>query len=216
MKKLIAIFCFLLFHNLALAADSSDTDIYGTYAVKFEPVMVQGKLQSCGLRFTAITQSSAYEDGAVYGVTGTILLSLNGGGKNIVAGLKVVNNKVNLMKPDAAPVPKKPYFAYLATTKGINNADGLLESADSDTAGGIFSVFRFDKNFTEIFHQILNTGTISVAFNLKKGGMDIVVPLDFTVAAVNEKGKRTKSPVMMQEFSKCTSTLLNEVSKNLK
>ena len=79
--------------------------------------------------------------------------------------------------------------------------------------GGIFSVFKFDKAFVEIYTQILEKKTVSVVFNRKKNGQDIVIPIDLTVESTNEKGGKTRSDKMVNEFRQCVNGLLREVSK---
>ena len=206
----ILIFASILFSSIATAADS---DIYGTFEVRFTPTTIQGTTQACHLAYKAVIQENAYEQGAVYAVVGNIGVGIGEDRKNMVSTLKITVNKIDLKNLNTL-IPKKPYFAYLKAPNGINNAKSFFKGMDSDSAGGIFSVYKIDENFSKIYGQMLEKQTVSIVFNLAKNSMDIVVPLDLTVESINEKGQRVHSSKALVEFSKCTSPLYNEVLAN--
>jgi hypothetical protein len=206
----ILIFASILFCSIAIAADS---DIYGTFEVRFVPTTIQGTTQACHLAYKAVIQESAYEQGAVYAVVGNIGVGIGEDRKNMVTTLKTTVNKIDFKNPNNS-IPKKPYFAYLKAPDGINNAKSFFKGMDSETAGGIFSVYKIDENFSKIYGQMLEKQTVSVVFNLAKNSMDIVVPLDLTVESVNEKGQRVHSSKALDEYSKCARPLYKEVLTN--
>jgi hypothetical protein len=206
----VLIFASILFCSIANAADS---DIYGTFEVKFMPTTVQGSTQACHLAYKAVIQESAYEQGAVYAVVGNIGVGISEDRKNMLSILKVTVNKIDLKNPNNS-IPKKPYFAYLKAPDGVNNAKSFFKGMDSETAGGIFSIYKIDENFTKVYGQMLERQTVAIVFNLAKNSMDIVVPLDLTVESVNEKGQRVHSSKALEEYSKCTRPLYKEVLTN--
>lgn len=212
------IFVFLLaisISSLSIAKETSPEDIYGTYSVSFQPLMIQGKTQFCLLNFASIIKSSLYERDANYYVGGSFGVGATENRSNIVVTLKVVNNKVDLTKPGAIQTPKRPYFAYLIAPNGINNSAGFLGSDFSDSPGGLTSGYNFDDASVEIFTQIINTKKVSIAFNLNKGDVDIVVPLDLTITGIDEKGRAIKSNNAILEFKKCMVPLFRETAKNM-
>jgi len=208
MKALI--FTSIFFSSIAIAADS---DIYGTFEVRFTPTTIQGTTQACHLAYKAVIQENAYEQGAIYAVVGNIGAGIGEDRRNMVSTLKVTVNKIDLKNPNNL-IPKKPYFAYLKAPNGVNNAKSFFKGMDSDTAGGIFSIYKIDENFSEIYGQMIEKKTVSVVFNLAKNSMDIVVPLDLTVESVNEKGQRAHSSKALEDFSRCTRPLFKEALAN--
>jgi hypothetical protein len=195
------------------AKGQSTDDIYGTYDVQFQVASAQGEVLGCHLNYKSIIQDFVYSQGTTYAVIGNIGVTISGDKKNLVANLKVITNQMNLKNPNAPLVPSKPYFAYLQSPTGVNNAKSFIKGADSEAKGGIFSIFNVDEAFGEIFTQILEKKTVSIVFNRKKNGQDIVVPIDLTVESTNEKGGKTRSDKMVNEFRQCVGGLLREVSK---
>lgn len=207
MKKLLI--ASLFFSSVAMAADNV-SDIYGTFEVNFNRTTVQGTTQACHLTYKAVIQNGSYEPGAVYAVVGNLGVGIGETRKTMVSTLKVVVNKIDLKNPEKS-IPKKPYFAYLKAPNGANDAKSFIKSMDSDTPGGIFSVFNIDDKFSEVYGQMLQADKVSVVFNLAKNSMDIEVPLDLTVVSVNEKGKRVHSKKAVDEFHACARPLFQEV-----
>ena len=192
----------------------SAEDVYGTFDVQFQAITTQGVVLGCHLNYKSIIQDFAYNQGAPYAVFGNMGISISENKRNLVVGTKVITNQMNLKNPNAPLIPAKPYFAYLQSPSGVNNAKSFIKGMDSDTQGGIFSVFNFDDSFVEIYKQILEKKTVSIVFNRKKNAQDIVVPIDLTVVSTNNKGIRTKSDKMVNDFGQCVSGLLREVAKN--
>lgn len=193
----------------AFAAEA-DFDPYGTFEVNFNRTTVQGTTQACHLTYKAAIQNGSYEPGAVYAVVGNLGVGIGETRKTMVSTLKVTVNKIDLKNPDKS-TPKKPYFAYLKAPNGENDAKSFIKSMDSDTPGGLFSVFNIDEKFSAIYGQMLQTDKVSVVFNLAKNAMDIEVPLDLTVASINEKGKRIHSKKAVDQFHACAKPLFQEV-----
>jgi len=214
--KVIGLLLMALISSISSANQAApEEDMYGTYAVSFQPVLIEGKSQFCLLNFTSIIKTSAYERDANYSVGGSIGMGITQDRSNLIVSLKVVNNKVDLSKPNAKATPRRPYFAYLIAPNGINNSGGYLGGEPSESPGGLTSGFNFDDAAINIFTQIIDTKKTSIAFNLKKGEMDIVVPLDLTVTDVDDKGRRIKSNKAVVDFKKCMIPLLREAAQNM-
>ncbi|WP_353433133.1 hypothetical protein [Polynucleobacter sp. MWH-UH23A] len=214
MKRVVPMLI-LLISLISSSAASPTEDMYGTYKVSFQPVTVQGNPQFCLLNFTSIIKSSAYERDANYSVSGSLGMGITENRSNIIVSLKVVNYKINPIQPRAKAIPKRPYFAYLVAPSGVNNSKGYLGGEPSESPGGLTSGFNFDDAAMEIFTQIIDSKKVSVAFNLGKGGMDILAPLDLTVSDVNDAGIRIKNNNAVTDFKKCMVPILREASQNM-
>jgi hypothetical protein len=195
------------------AGAQSIDDVYGTFDVEFQATSAQGEVLGCHLNYKSIIQDFIYNQGAPYAVFGNIGVGISEGKRNLVVSTKVITNQMNFKNSNAPLIPAKPYFAFLQSPSGANNAKSFIKGMDSETKGGIFSVFKFDKVFVEIYTQILEKRAVSIVFNRKKNGQDIVVPIDLTVVSTNEKGGKTRSDKMVNDFGECVSGLLREVSK---
>jgi hypothetical protein len=56
--------------------------------------------------------------------------------------------------------------------------------------------------------EALDKGKITLAFNRKDGGADVLVPIDLTVSNTDDAGKKTYSQQMIVDFYACTGELL--------
>lgn len=213
--KIQYIFLFLLINIVSTAKATSLEDLYGTYQVGFQPIMIEGKTQFCLLNFSSIINSSAYEVNATYSVGGYLGLGMTKERSNILVTLKVGAEKVNLQNPNIKAIPKRPYFAYLISPSGKNNSGGYLGGQPSDSPSGLTSGYNFDDAAEQIFTQIIDSKKVSVAFNLEKGQIDIVVPLDLTVVDVDEKGRRIKNDKAVTDFKNCILPLMREAAKKM-
>jgi hypothetical protein len=70
--------------------------------------------------------------------------------------------------------------------------------------------------FLEIIEQMMDKKSVSIVFNRKEDGYDVTVPLDLTVASVNDKGQRTKSDKAITAFSTCFYNFTGLVQDNIK
>lgn len=213
--KIPYIFLLLLIYITSVANATSSEDLYGTYQVGFQPIMIEGQTQFCLLNFSSLVNSSAYEINATYSVGGNLGIGMTKDRSNVLVTLKVGAAKVNLQSPNIKAIPKRPYFAYLISPSGKNNSSGYLGGQPSDSPGGLTSGYNFDDAAEQIFTQIIDTKKVSVAFNLEKGQIDIVVPLDLTVVDVDANGRRIKNDKAVTDFKKCILPLMREAAKKM-
>ena len=123
-------------------------------------------------------------------------------------GLKLGTNRA-VSKGDGNVdfIPERPYLAYLKAPSGVTNISGYRDKYEADNLpGGMFYVYQLDVKVLEIIEQMIDKKSVSIVFNRKEGGLDITVPLDLTVASVNDKGQRTRSDKPMTAFSTCFYT----------
>lgn len=168
----------------------------------------EGKIDSCGVEFGAYIKDWSYNQGKRYNIAGSFGIGA-GANSTTVSYLKVITSRVS---PNGNIIgsPEKPYYAYLKQNSGTNNASSLIKSFDSDAPGGLFSVFNFDKNTQSIFIDAIANNKLTFAFNRKKGGQDIEVPLDLTIASIDANGAKIQNTEVMTAFSSCLTTLLKD------
>ena len=132
------------------------------------------------------------------------LISANG---NLAVALKIVVQDIDMktyqFKPSA---PANSYFVFGSET----SRSDLVASYPSDTPGAQFSVFQPLPAFARISDQ-LDNGTVTIAFNRKNGGTDVLVPFDVTVSNTDDNGKKSFSSKMVLEFYQCTGELIKSV-----
>jgi hypothetical protein len=82
----------------------------------------------------------------------------------------------------------------------------------SDTPGGKVAIFRFeDEKISKIMENLMDTQSTVIVFNRKKGGMDIRVPVDFTVVDTDSNGKRIRDNSVFMSFLDCQIKLISKV-----
>jgi hypothetical protein len=105
-------------------------------------------------------------------------------------------------------------FAGTATVveRGETNFERLLPKLRSAFAHRIRAIVVVAVNKAlPTFEKIaaaLDKGEITLAFNRKDGGSDILVPIDLTVSNTDDTWKKTHSQKMVTDFYACTGELL--------
>ena len=202
MKKLIA----AVFLSIAICAPESATAENTTLSVVFEPVTRGGVTAGCQLIYNATINDWAYKQGQLAKVEGHIAVMKIG--ENPATTLKVVLNDVHVSESGVRFAPSAPNLAYLRAPDGTSNVASLVEKVESDTPGGLYSIFHFDELFVQIFGQMLEIERVDVMFNRRDGGVDIGVPLDLTVIDVGLDGIAQKSSEHLVRWAKCSLALL--------
>jgi len=194
----------------AIAADDS---VFGTHWVKFQPIQVGGSLQGCELVFLVVTADRVYLNGNPVALNGSISLrgTDNGGlGLALKLGLKDMTRE--------SPF-ERPAFAYLQT-ESVSTARAKQQSFDGDKGYKIFVYSVSDKTVLETLKELMGAGKVSIGYNRKNGGMDVLVPLDLTVVdseyTPSQKALRKHSPTAALGFSDCTGKVAENIRGKLK
>lgn len=195
--------------SVALAQD--DDSIYGTHSVVFQPVQVGGELQGCTLVYKAVQADSAYLGGksvvivgniGVYQFGAALTLSMKVGVKELVGNHSFV----------------RPYFAYLQT-KSHSTAKAKQQSRGGDEGFSLFVYSLYDSSVMDLLMEMMDTKKVTVVFNRKKNGMDVLVPVDLDVINAEYPGGdsvvRKRSKETLANFSDCFLTLTNQVERSL-
>jgi len=188
----------------------------GTVSTTAQRLTVAGQLRGCTVEYRSIIVDQRYRRGGISVVVGSItMLLIEGQGqaqRQIGIGLKVVVKDATVRRGDPNPqfVDSRPHFAYLETPSGHNNASSSVGSGDTDPPGGIYMMFPLDESFAEVYRAMLQ-GTIIVAFNRTKGGVDLKVPIDLRVVDLSETGQRVRSQQTIEKFAECSKALIDRI-----
>jgi len=154
----------------------------------------------------------AYLDGSPVVIIGHIGIVQRGA--NLILALKV--GVRNLMGNDTIV---RPNFAYLQA-KSYSTARVKQQAMDGDEGFRLYAYSLFDSAVLGIYGEILNAGKVTVAFNRRKGGMDVFVPIDLYVADAEypggDKVVRKRSSEALDNFTSCATTLATQAEESLK
>jgi hypothetical protein len=159
----------------------------------------------------AVQYDDAYPDGKPVVIVGNI--GINQFGANVILTLKVgVKNLVG----NGTII--RPNFAYLQT-KSYSTAK-VKQSARNGNGGFRLYVYSlFDPTVINLYGEIIDSGKVTVAFNRKKGGMDVLVPIDLSVSDAEspdgDKVVRKRSNEAVSNFVTCSATLTNQAEESL-
>jgi hypothetical protein len=180
--------------------------LVGTTAVNALPQFADGKLSSCLLEYSLIARDDQYRQGGFMKVFGSFgLMEAKG---SVAITLKIVVQDIDMKTAEFRPSPPaNSYFVFGTETSKAS----LVGKYPSDTPGAQFSVFKPLPTDEKIV-DALDKGKITVAFNRRDGGADIVIPIDLTVSNTDDAGKKTRSQQMILDFHTCTGELLKGTS----
>lgn len=187
--------------------DAMPASFWGTAYITADSQSVAGKLTACYVEFKAVQRDQTYNLGSPYFAYGS--LTIQKVKDDFAVGLKLVVEDVSLNK-DATihRTPAVPHFVYLKSKSGQTNTDGFLSKAPSDTVGGLFSVYRLNDSFVKIYGEMLETQSVTIAFNRKEGGIDLNIPLDLTIVETKENNVKVRSSAAVDGFSDCVGKLI--------
>ena len=207
MLKTAALVLLLACPTLAFAQQNSGMSaMVGTLSVRAEPMLTSGKLQGCSIVFNALTTDWKYRNGAYLKIDGSVVISISETGAG--AMLKVVANEVvTAANGSLTFAPSAPTRAYLVGDGYKTNADTLHKSGASDTPGGMISIFEMFPT-ADIVAQAMVDKKLTIAFNQKGGGSDLILPLDLNVADIDANGNRKLGSTASTEFLDCMQVLL--------
>lgn len=202
LARAIVIVCLSAQVSFAIAQD--DDSIYGTHSVVFQPVQSGGVLLSCTLVYRAVQADYAYRNGSPTMIVGNIGVSQFDA--NMFLTLKIGVKDINVPN---APFTR-PYFAYLQTPKATT-AKSHYKAGDGDEGFRLIAVGLNDTT-TKLIIEMLDTGKVTIGFNRKKDGWDVLAPIDLEVfdAEYPDSGKvvRKRSNEAITQFLGCFKEIL--------
>lgn len=201
----------LLLTLVVFAHAQTDDSIAGTHAVTFQPTQVGGTLVGCALVYRVVQFDHAYLGGQPIVAVGNIGIHQSGG--TMALTLKVGVKPITGSSPFVSPT-----FAYLQT-KSVSTAK-VKQKAREVEKGFRYIVYSFfEPPVQQVINDMLESGKVTLAFNRKVNGMDVFVPIDFSVIDATYPGgnkvARVKSKETMNDFSVCYQKLLDQALVSL-
>lgn len=191
-----------------LSAAAADDSIYGTHWVRFEPIMVAGKLAGCSLVYLVVQADRAYLNGDPVAINGSFMLR-DAGNKGIAVGLKTGLKELN----KNGATFQRPNFAYLQTEHS-STAKAQGQSFDGEDGYKVFAYSISDPAILSVLGDLASAGKVTIGYNRKIGGMDVSTPLDLMVVdseyTTDQKVVRKRSANSAVGFSTCVATLIDE------
>jgi hypothetical protein len=182
----------------------------GTVRSSGYPLTRNGELFGCEIEFKNLHWDSAYQHNRIV-VSGSI--SMQQAQSTPYFSYKVVVEDLIENGPDVSAKPSTPVSINLVAPNGRSTKDIKFVSKESDTPGGRINVYGFSDQFTEIMTSIVESQSAVILFNRRPEGLDVRVPVDFTVASTDAAGKKTTNNATISNFMSCTRTLLQGILK---
>jgi len=160
-----------------------------------------------------VTADRVYRDGNQVAVNGSIVLQITDRALGLIfkVGLK------DITSPSSAF--ERPAFAYIQTASG-STAKSRQQSLDGDPGYRLFVYSAIDNDTMKVLLELMQSGKASIGYSRNFGGIDVLVPLDLSVAdseyTKNQKVIRTKSPEAAQGFSSCTERIIDRAMEKMK
>ncbi len=193
---------------LTLNASAADDSVFGTHWVKFQPIQVAGDIQGCQLTFLTVIADRVYLDGNQVAVNGSIVLRAT----DRALGLMLKVGLKDMTSPSSTF--ERPAFAYLQTSAGTT-AKSRQQSDEGEPGYKLFVYSATDNDTMKVLLELMTSGKASIGYSRKIGGIDVLVPLDLTVAdseyTQNKKVIRTRSPEGAKGFAECTEGIISRV-----
>ena len=158
------------------ATAGGDKSVIGTYWVRYQPIQVSGTLKGCQLNFMATTSDRTYRDGDIIAVNGSIVIrDYDKGPASTVLVLKV-----GLKDMTQQSSYERPAFSYLQT-KTASTARAPQVAVDGDPGYKLFEYRVADSSVVGVLKEMMIARRVTIGFSRRKGGMDVLVPLDLMV-----------------------------------
>jgi hypothetical protein len=195
---------------VAPATSGDNKSVFGTHWVEFQPIQMSGDLKGCQLVYMAVAPDHASSAGDWIAVNGSIILrDMDKGPKGILLVLKI--GLKNLTAPTNPPFVR-PNFAYLQTAHG-STAKAPQVPADGDNGYKLFTYRGAEDGVASVIGDIADTSSITIGYNRKDGGMDVLVPLDLTVVQSDyndaQEVIRKTSPEVLDKWAQCVTKVLS-------
>ena len=209
LRYLLAMFYSIFAFGLAYANDSEL--MTGTYNVTFQPIQIEGALEGCSLVFNAVKADFVYLNGALIVANGNISVGANNGVLALMlkVGIKELLGDKKMVRPN---------FAYLQTAN--YSTAGVQQEFMDGNEGYKLHFYPFaDNAIMSLFDEMMRVKKVTLAFNREKGGMDVLIPIEFDIAesnVVGNKVNRVRTNKTMSDFTGCFGKLIEQAKSSLK
>jgi hypothetical protein len=192
-------------------AQTKSESLSGTTRVYFQALESRCVLIGCSVVFSGALEDTTYERGDIVGISGSVVVYLVGEGK---AKRLAPGFKVGILKDSGAGLQMTavPDFVY-AKSSGGSMARSILASEESDTKGMRSVVVQFDSASIGLMRDVSQAKTVFFVYSRGARGLDVVVPVDFSVVAATFAGEivtRKRDPREGQAFERCLGQLAEQ------
>jgi len=161
-----------------------------------------GKLEACGLEFSALSRDFSTKNGAPIKLVGSYYL--RGRGEKMGVALKL-----GVFDDFNAPPTARPNKAFARSERGDAPSQVIPTRAENEGFGLYIS--GLDDSFMTTYQSILEKREFVIVFNRKPGQQDVPTRVDLTVEKTEIQGDevvRTRSNAMVDSFVACTADLM--------
>ena len=187
----------------------------GTMEVEFRPMQSAGIKEGCTLVYRVVGQDYANRKGNLISLAGNVGYQTNKQRNNVVLSLKI--GMIDSL--DHGARPEAPFFAYLQSPHGTTAKSKLVQFDSPDMPGFRVFVYELDEDVLKVYKDIVDGVPITIGFNRRKGGLDVLVPLDLNVAEstiiADGSIKRRRSNEMLLQFLECAADVTEQAQKQL-
>jgi hypothetical protein len=179
----------------------------GTIYTKVIPGFRDGRLNACMIEFSVLAQDWVYKQGAYIKVGGSFgLVSAEG---RLGTALKVLlyDHEPGTMNFFPSATASAYFISGTGTTK-----DAMVGSFPSDIPGAIFVIFKLTPTF-DIILQGLADGDVPIAVARRRGGTDIQIHIDTSVADTTPTEQRKRSNDATLAFANCAKDLIKSAAR---
>jgi hypothetical protein len=198
----------MLSFNLYAQSDSST----GTIFVNHNQIQASGDLVGCELEFLATVKDVVYLNGNLIAVNGSI------GVNNTNNGL-IFSLKIGLKDLAADSSFLRPTFAYIQT-ENYSTAKTKQISYDADNGYRLIAYNATDSTILKVLMEIMDNKKVSVCYNRRTKGRDVIVPIDMTVSSAKISDiaviNRQHSQKALLGFSSCMKSVFDSYLSGIK
>ncbi|MEO7861758.1 MAG: hypothetical protein ABIU05_15250 [Nitrospirales bacterium] len=191
------------------------SSLTGTTEVQFQPMQSAGIKEGCTLVYRAVGRDYTNRKGNLISLAGNVGYQTNKQRNNVVLSLKI--GMIDSL--DHGARPEAPFFAYLQSPHGTTAKSELVQFDSPDMPGFRVFVYELDEDVLKVYKDIVDGVPVTIGFNRRKGGLDVLVPLDLNVAEsmITADGsiKRRRSNEMLLEFLECVTDVTEQAQKQL-
>jgi hypothetical protein len=174
----------------------------GTIYTVFHKETAEGKLQGCGLEFSALKLDFSTKKGAPVKLVGSFYFRLATSDK---LGYML---KLGLYDDIGADKANAPFYAFVRAPRG--NAPKKAVRMDAESEGYALFVGLLDAEVVAVYKSISEQKQMTIGFNRKPGQQDVTAIIDLTVIDMQIRDGefiRARSDVPVADFIACTSEL---------
>lgn len=208
MRKCIFLFVAGVFIGTALPGYALDQSPFvGTQQVRFKPIQSQGETKGCTLAFSVIGEDHEYRNGALVLLRGSIGIWSEKQPDDITMVLRIgIADSLGTPNPSLTV----PHFAYLQTPHG-STAKSNIGQHDAEVGFRDFYFNHILDDVRRVYNDIVRGEQVTIGFNRKMDGLDVLVPLDLRIAEISRSTNgsivRHSSDDMLKSFKACFQEL---------